>query len=258
MKIAVVTPTWQNASLTLRCFKSVWNNLDGGSKLVWIDNASDHNNFSPVYSLANNGKTIIVRNARNYGYVKGTNQGIRIGMDFDAVLLLNSDTEMYPGCIDRLAAHLSHSDIVSPLSNYSYVTNLVRVRSFVKDLPEYKNNGESYDRILRDKYPRKYVESDWVTFFCALIKKEVFEKIGLLDEDFKLGYGDDGDYCYRAIKSGFKISVVLDTFVFHDGGKTFSFFECGDGTPYRNSVHDHLRKKHPDFGKLAPPKIIKG
>jgi GT2 family glycosyltransferase len=58
-----------------------------------------------------------------------------------------------------------------------------------------------------------------ICFMCALIRRSVIEKIGLLDEQFT-GYGyDDDDYCRRATDAGFKMAVTADAIVKHGHGK---------------------------------------
>lgn len=58
------------------------------------------------------------------------------------------------------------------------------------------------------------MDPDWVTFCCALIHRDVFEKIGLLDERFKFT-GEDVDFCVRAKKAGFEIKVVENAKIYH-------------------------------------------
>jgi len=66
---------------------------------------------------------------------------------------------------------------------------------------------------------------DWTLFWCVLIKREVFENIGLFDEGFGMGLNDDLDFCIRAQKMGYRIvapsSPFKLTYVKHIGGVTF-------------------------------------
>ena len=57
--------------------------------------------------------------------------------------------------------------------------------------------------------------------FCLLIGREVIDAIGLLDEQFGIGWFDDDDYCLRAIAAGFRAVIAGDAFVHHYGGRTF-------------------------------------
>jgi GT2 family glycosyltransferase len=67
------------------------------------------------------------------------------------------------------------------------------------------------------------VESNFILFFCVMVKREVFDKIGLLDtKTFDIGYGEDIDFCQRAKKVGYKIQrVPVDTPISIEQGNTF-------------------------------------
>jgi GT2 family glycosyltransferase len=60
---------------------------------------------------------------------------------------------------------------------------------------------------------------EWVNGCCMLIKRQVFEKIGLLDELFT-AYFEDIDFCYRAMKAGLTIGMAPNAYVWHKGGQS--------------------------------------
>jgi hypothetical protein len=65
----------------------------------------------------------------------------------------------------------------------------------------------------------RVMEPDWTSFACALVRREVFEKIGLLDEGFYL-YFDDPDYCRRAREEGWGVLYCPDARVVHLVGRS--------------------------------------
>ena len=65
------------------------------------------------------------------------------------------------------------------------------------------------------------IEVNRLVGFCLLIRREVIEAIGPLDEQFGIGCFEDDDYCLRAIAAGFKAVIAGDAFVHHYGGRTF-------------------------------------
>jgi glycosyltransferase involved in cell wall biosynthesis len=60
-----------------------------------------------------------------------------------------------------------------------------------------------------------------LVFYCVAIKREVFDKIGLLDEVFSPGNCEDDDFCLRAIDAGFKLGIAQDCLIYHAGSATF-------------------------------------
>src|SRR5262249_3380546 len=74
--------------------------------------------------------------------------------------------------------------------------------------------GETNDRAL--------VDTDRLVGFCLLIRRELIERIGLLDERFGVGCFEDDDYCLRALRAGYRAVIAGDAFVHHFGGRTFA------------------------------------
>ena len=58
-------------------------------------------------------------------------------------------------------------------------------------------------------------------FFCVLLRREVYEKVGEMDEQFGVGYFEDTDYCYRAARAGYELRCARDAFVHHWQGASF-------------------------------------
>lgn len=255
MKVSIVVPTWENSEYTIKCYASVFKNMGPDTTLIWVDNASSDQQYSVVADWLGGhrcpGAVQVIRNNKNLGFVKATNQGIRLGLALgsDAILLLNNDTEMYSGCLDRLCAYLPGLDIVGPVSNNSSQTTPQKIRELLPDFPLLTSSAyRAYDLLLQSKYGKQSIPRLWVAFFCTLIKKEAFERIGLLDEAFMMGFRDDRDFCYTAIKAGLKIGGALDTFVFHQLSATFKiadpYYRSGD---YIGETGRILHEKHPEY-----------
>lgn len=67
----------------------------------------------------------------------------------------------------------------------------------------------------------RIVTVDRLVGFCLLVRHDVIDRIGLLDERFGIGNFEDDDYCRRAREVGFKLAIATDSFVHHFGGRTF-------------------------------------
>lgn len=64
--------------------------------------------------------------------------------------------------------------------------------------------------------------SAMLAFFCVMFKREVIEKVGLLDEDFGVGLADDDEYCYRIHKAGFRLALAHNLRIVHHHRSTFN------------------------------------
>jgi glycosyltransferase involved in cell wall biosynthesis len=113
--------------------------------------------------------------------------------------------------------------ITSPCNSWQSVERIGKTFPEFDNLPEYNNNPTEYSRIIKEKYSGQFRESSvQLAFFSTLIKSVVVSDIGVLSEEFGIGFGDDDDYCSRAREAGWKIAIAKDVFVFHNHRTTFN------------------------------------
>ena len=135
------------------------------------------------------------------------------------MLLLNNDVVVTTGWLGRMLRALRGGDagigLVGPRSNFvsgpqqievAY-DNIAELDGFAWDF------GKAQNGVM--------VEVSRLVGFCLLIKREVIDAIGLLDEQFGIGCFEDDDYCLRAIAAGFRAVIAGDSFVHHFGSRTF-------------------------------------
>jgi tetratricopeptide (TPR) repeat protein len=78
-----------------------------------------------------------------------------------------------------------------------------------------------YAKKVKKQNASQLMDFPRVAFLCTLIKKEVIDKIGGLDERFSPGNFEDDDFCLRAQKAGYKAVIAKDVFIHHYGSKSF-------------------------------------
>ncbi len=171
-----------------------------------------------------------IENAENNGFNAGNNQGIVVSQG-KFVLLLNDDTIVFPGAIEKLVAYLDcNSDvgIVGPkLLNVdgslqrschqfpSLVLLFTNALFFNKLFPRSKWFGKSGMTYWN------YAETqsvDWLMGACMLLRKDVAQQVGLLDSRIKVA--GDYDLCWRFWKAGWKVVFVHDAEIIHLMGKS--------------------------------------
>ena len=86
---------------------------------------------------------------------------------------------------------------------------------------------------------------DFAVFFCVMIKREVFDKIGLLDEVFGVGGGEDTDFCIKAVDIGYTMVQVPEVQTFHNGTMVaggFPIYHKGEATVFDNPEWNNIFK----------------
>jgi GT2 family glycosyltransferase len=188
----------------------------------------------------------LIESTENDGFVGGSNRAMRAGHG-RYLALLNPDTIILPGALDLLCAFLdSHPDagVVGP-----------KVLNVDGSLQEPCRRGDprpwaviSYFSGLAKRFPDKaffngYLLThldedqtypvDGVSGCCMLVRKEVVEKIGYLDENFFI-YQEDADYCLRTRNAGWKVYYYPEAKITHYGGQGGSRVE-----PVRSIINWH-------------------
>ncbi|MCY3838596.1 MAG: glycosyltransferase [Gammaproteobacteria bacterium] len=176
------------------------------------------------------------------GYTRAANRGLRAGTA-PYVVLLNSDTivpRLWVECLLQCVRADERLGIVGPLSNAASWQSVPERFAEgggweINDLPvgytvdEY---GELVHRISEQAFPRV----EFLNGFCLLMRREVIEAIGYLDEDaFPQGYGEENDYCIRAREAGFELAIADHCFVYHAKSRSF-------GTQARDRLAEEGRK----------------
>jgi glycosyltransferase involved in cell wall biosynthesis len=139
------------------------------------------------------------------------------------VVLLNADTEVYDGWLDRLvAAALRHpkTATVTPLSNNATICSYPRTR---QDNPyPLEISYSALNALAAEVNDGVEVEAPSGVGFCMYIRRDCLDEVGLFDHAaFGKGYGEENDFCQRASERGWRNVIAADTFVRHLGSASF-------------------------------------
>lgn len=218
MRLAIIIINYRTPHFLLDCLDSlkgqIYPQQDG---VIIIDNASgDGSDIIIEQYIVDHGWTDWVQLKRspvNGGFSSGNNYGIQ-RIDADFYLLLNSDTIVRPGAIEHLfdavdsnpgagliSPRLEWFDAEPQESCFRHWSPLHEFFSaartgLVERLCAYRNRALSVSD--------QPMQPDWVSFACVLIRRDVFQRIGLMDEGYFM-YFDDMDFCRRAWEAGISV-----------------------------------------------------
>lgn len=207
---SIVIPNYNGGQMLRECIHSIQTHTHLPHEIILVDNGSTDN--SVPFCLKK--KIRVVRLPKKTGFPVACNTGMKIASG-ESILLLNNDTLVTKGWLERMLSCLNHdprTGIVGPMSNYA---------NGAQQISEPFTNLEEIEAKMKGPDPVKWKEVNRIVGLCMLIKREVVEKIGLLDERFSPGHYEDDDYCYRALLAGFKLKIAGDAFVFHHGSASF-------------------------------------
>jgi GT2 family glycosyltransferase/glycosyltransferase involved in cell wall biosynthesis len=244
--IDVIVPVYKDRVLTLNCLYSILTaRYPTPFELIVIDDASpDQRLTRDLQQLAARGLFTLLHNESNLGFVATVNRGMALHPERD-IVILNSDTEVYNNWLERLhAAAYRHETTasVTPLSSNATICSYPR---FLHDNPfPLELSYAELDQEAAIVNERHEVEAPTGVGFCMYLKREAIKQIGQFDEvAFGKGYGEENDWCQRAIQNGWRNVIATDIFVRHIGSASFQ------GEKNERLVHAlrTLQRKHPNY-----------
>jgi GT2 family glycosyltransferase/glycosyltransferase involved in cell wall biosynthesis len=247
--VDVVIPAYRGLLQTQRCIRSVLADPDrpAGRVIVVDDRSPDPKLSVWLGRLAAGGHIELLRNRRNKGFVASVNIGIEAAGDHD-VVLLNSDTEVPPGWLARLAGHAYATNRVASVSPFSNNATICGYPCIEAGPPAFGLGATELDAACRAANGGRSVEVPTSVGFCMYIRRAALDEVGLFDADaFGRGYGEENDFCLRAGARGWHHRLACDTFVYHEGAVSF-----GAGAPAAaQKALDVLADRYPHYARLV-------
>jgi N-acetylglucosaminyl-diphospho-decaprenol L-rhamnosyltransferase len=232
VRLAIIVLNYRTAKLTADCLRSMVHEIEPDMRVVVVDNASGDGSAEELEALIADqgwsGWATVVRSPHNGGFAAGNNLGIR-SIDAAAYLLLNSDTLIHEGTFRGLLAaaeRYPRAGIIGPSmqdENGNVGRSHFRFLGPWSELIRAANTGLVTRALHRfdPLFPitEEPLEPDWVGFACVLIRREVLQEVGLLDEGYFM-YFEDVDYCRRAKQAGWSVLYWPATSIVHLLGKS--------------------------------------
>jgi len=238
---AVVVPVFNAPSETERCLAALARTVTKRTPVVIIDDASDDPDIERLLQRQPD-HWYRVYNETNLGFVATANLGMALAGAAD-VVLLNADTEVTDGwleSLERCAASDATIASITPLTNNGEIAS---IPEFCRANP-WPDDAERWARACRESGPPIYPEVPTGVGFCMYLRRACLDRIGEFDEQaFGRGYGEENDWCMRALEAGWRHVLCDDAFVAHQGGASFGPLGLAPG----GEAMETLLKRYPDY-----------
>jgi GT2 family glycosyltransferase len=216
---SIVLLSYNNKKYVEECLNSIIKHTKQPYEVIIVDNASDDKTVKFLKSFSSKNRNIkLILNKKNLGFPAGNNIGITKS-EGDFIVLINNDIVVTKNWLDRIleiAEQYPEVGIIGPISNSVSGRQLDKNAKY-KSIPEM----HKYAAKIKQKNKGQFFQFPRVAFLCTLIKKEVIDKIGGLDERYSPGNFEDDDFCLRAQMAGYKTVIATDVFIHHYGSVSF-------------------------------------
>lgn len=212
-KVGIVVLNYNGASCLLSCLKSLGELQYASKDIIVVDNDSADNSLKEAKEKFP--QFTFVSNPKNAGFAAGMNVGIKLALarGADYCWLFNYDAGAYPETLAKLMEAARENPRAGLLSPVIYASDGGKIW-FAKGRIDFFRMRTRHTAPTKQEVAAKFYPSEFLTGCALLIKKELVEDIGFLDENFFLYY-EDADYSRRAGQAGFSCLVVPQAKVVH-------------------------------------------
>ena len=218
-RVSILIVTYDSAEFLGLCLWAIRQNTAWPNyEVIVVDNASADDTVTIAERhVEADARVRVIPLERNTGFAGGNNAAAREASG-DYLVFLNADTVVTPGWLERLVRHC-HADPrigqVAAVTNFSgnetkvhfSYSNAVEMLEFASELA-YNKAGEHMDVGVAPLY-------------CVLMPRPVWQVVGELDEEFRIGTFEDDDLSLRVRQAGYRVVVADDAFVHHFGNGSF-------------------------------------
>ena len=263
LDVSIVIVNWNTRDILSGCLRSIYEQTNGlDFEVIVIDNASTDGSAEMVKKEFP--QFVLLENSQNRGFAAANNQGMAIAKG-RYVLLLNSDTvvlgnavkktfdfsDSHPEC-GAVGCRVLNADrsLQKTCFMFPSILNMLLSTSYLYKLfPKSRVFGR--ERMTWwDRDDER--EVDVVTGCFMLVRREVTEAVGVMDEQFFM-YGEETDWCYRIKMAGWKIRFTSGAEIIHFGGQSSKQAAPQMALQLRGSILQFIYKHRPRWERVGYP-----
>jgi len=247
--IDIIIPVYNGYEFLEPLFDSIEEHTTSPYRLIVINDCSPDEKVKPylLKRLKNHPTALFIDNTENQGFLKSVNEAYTHTQNH--FVLLNTDTEVPSFWLERLMYPILHMDSIASTTPFTNSGEIASFPNFVADNDIFDSMSvEELDSSFKTVNPDKfYAEVPTGVGFCMGVNADLAKKIGMFVEDtFGKGYGEENDWCQRAIKEGYKNLIVPNLFVYHKHGGSFTAAEKQKLLQKNAAI---LLERHPNYSK---------
>jgi GT2 family glycosyltransferase/glycosyltransferase involved in cell wall biosynthesis len=241
--VSIIVISFNNLDYTKLCLESICKHTSYPNyEIIIVDNGSDQDTIAYLkHFQSNHGKTSLVLNQNNEGFSKANNQGFRKSKG-EYILFLNNDTIVTPGWMDRLLFHLRRdpsAGMVGPVTNS--IGNEAKIDVPYQDLSDINLFAAHWSK----NHTGQNFKIKVLALYCAIISRDLFTKVGGLDERYEIGFYEDDDLAMKINQLGLHLICAEDVFIHHFHGVSFKLL--GDDK-YQEILRENRKKFEDKWG----------
>ncbi len=259
--VDVLIPIYKGIEVTEACIRSVLGSVRPGDRVVLIADCPPELAMPAMLDRFRvRDDIVLLRNDANRGFIGSVNRGLGYSRGRD-VLLLNSDTQMFPGGLEEMRTVLHGAD---DLGTVTALSNNATIFSYPHPgLPTERLDDMGWDEVARTALlagAGRSVDAPTGHGFCMLIRRELLDRIGSLNEAFGKGYGEENELCLRATDLGFRHAAALGAFVEHRESVSFGDEKqrlIGENLPKLERMYPEYTRRVMGFEAADPLRVAR-
>ncbi|WP_010239491.1 glycosyltransferase family 2 protein [Clostridium arbusti] len=222
-KVSIVILNFNSFKDTKECLLSLQKLEYSNYEIIVVDNSSTDGSYEKLKKEFNTYN--IIKSNENLGYANGNNIGIKYALEnkADYICVLNNDVIVEDDFLDKIIKVMEDDKdigLAGPCICKYHDKNIIQAMGANINL----YNGLTQGKYKNYKYsdiPQKDIQVDYLGGACFVCRREVFEKIGFIPENYFLFF-EETEFCYKASRRGYKLLCVYESKIYHKGSSTIS------------------------------------